>query len=158
MAERRAGPFPVHEDFVTADDGTNWLFLEDCPGEQPVTGRWELVGEGLSLEASATAAAHERDVRARLLLALQVWELAAASCSFVRVHAEHCLANDPLPTFVEILARAALTDGIGETCDGGRLGLLPHSLKQIEGLLSPSSYRRVLGMLQRHMATVRARR
>lgn len=155
MALARRSPFPVHEDLVRADDGSVWLFLEDVPGEQPVTGRWEYVGPQPSRAELAELERREREGRERLLLALRVWERAAAACSFIRVPGPDVRATDPLPTFVEMIARAALTDAIAETCDGAPLGMLHHTIKQVEGLLNPSSHRRVLVMLQRHLAATR---
>lgn len=145
MASRREGPFPVVGELVTASDGTTWVFTV-------APGGWEHVGD---CEPLVELENRERDQRARLLLALRVWERAAAACSFIRVPGPDVRATDPLPTFVEMLARAALTDCIAETCDGAPLGMLHHTIKQVEGLLNPSSHRRVLTMLTRHLAAAR---
>jgi hypothetical protein len=155
-ADRRSGAFPTHEDIVRCDDGSTWLYLEDCPGELPVTGRWEQLDPQLSEAELLEEQRLEHEQRARLLLALRVWERAMGACSFMRVPGPDIRATDPLPTFVELIARAALTDCIAESCDGAPLGMLHHTIKQVEGLLNPSAHRRVLAMLNRHLALTRA--
>lgn len=92
-------------------------------------------------------AAHQR-----LWLACRVWMRAQDATPWVRVRGGDIRSTDPLPTFVELLARAAVTDCIAESCDGRPLGLLPMTIRQVTGLLSPSSVRRVEAMMERQIA------
>lgn len=147
-ALRRTGPFPVEGDYVTAGDGSQWLFLD---------GRWSHISDGkecVYVNGRWELKRTDDEQRGRLLLALHVWDRARELCPSVRVAGPEVRGNDPLPTFVEMLARAALTDCIAEVCDGAPLGMLKHTIWQLEGLLRPSSHRRVISMLERQVRSV----
>lgn len=147
MAQRRQGPFPIDGELVTAEDGVVWMWL---------AGAWERAGEVLSLAEAQRATDQDLAARKRLDVAARVWERAAAAAPWIRVRGQDIRSTDPLPTFVELLARAALTDCIAETCDGRPLGMAAHTTQQVTSLLGPGLMRRVASMLQRHLIVVTA--
>lgn len=179
MAERRQGPFPVHGDQVVDELGRTWLFVcspcSNCNGDGFSSapeicqvcrgsgyhndGSWEQLDvPGLSREETERAAEHERDVRARLLLAMNVWARASEACPWQRVHGPDVRISDPLPTFAALLARAILTDCIAETCDGRPVGTTRLVTQQIAGMFAPSQCQRILNMLRRHQLAEHASR
>lgn len=163
MAERRNGPFPVHGDQVVDELGRTWLFVVDevvmPPEMHAELGRWEQLDvPGLSRLDAERAQEHERDVRARLLLAMNVWARASEACPWQRVHGPDVRISDPLPTFAALLARAILTDCIAETCDGRPVGTTRLVTQQIAGMFAPSQCQRILNMLRRHQLAEHASR
>jgi hypothetical protein len=92
--------------------------------------------------------------QARLMRAYRVWLHSFEACSFVRTSGADIRRTDALPTFVELLARAALTDAIAESCDGMPLGLFRHTMRNLEGLLNPRTAGRVRAALARQIEAV----
>lgn len=137
-------------EWLLAEDGSTWRLIPRGEDHE-AQGSDATIEQGEDAGPSASLMDELESRKRQLATDHRVWMAAFGLCATIKVHGPDLRDTDPLETFVELLARAAMEDAIALVCDGARLGLEQHLELKLRAFLGDPE----MGTIKNKLAELR---